>query len=84
MTDPERIREWIERRGGSPAAAGAPGSGASSVLVVHFPDTSETDVQQVSWDEFFRHFDSQHLAFICDREPEDAVELSRQFEFVSR
>jgi hypothetical protein len=86
MTDHDQIREWIEQRGGSPAAAGAPGSGRSNVLVIHFPDTGETDVQQVSWDDFFRHFDDQNLALVCEIEDVDDPrdDTSRDFEFVLR
>ncbi len=84
MTDHDQIREWIEKRGGSPATAGAPGSGESSLLVVHYPDTSETDVQQVSWDDFFRHFESQNLVLVCARDTEGIEEPNRDFEFVPR
>jgi hypothetical protein len=82
MTDHDRIREWIEKRGGLPAMAG-PGSGGSSMLVVHFPDTSEAEAEQMAWEEFFTQFDRQNLALVCDRE-EDELELSRDFEFVLR
>lgn len=84
MTDHGRIREWIELRGGTPAATGAPGSGESSSLVIHFPDTGETDVQQISWEDFFRHFDSQRLELICEREPKEAIELGRQYRLAPR
>ena len=83
MTDHDRIREWIEARGGRPASA-TPGSSESSLLVIHFPDTSEVEAEQMPWEDFFAHFDRQNLALVCTREAEGVDELSRDFEFVPR
>ena len=83
MTDHDRIREWIEARGGRPASA-APGTGESSLLLIHFPDTNEVAPDQLAWEDFFAQFDRQNLALVCARETQGVDDLSRDFEFVPR
>jgi glutathione synthase/RimK-type ligase-like ATP-grasp enzyme len=63
--DHDKIREWIEERGGKPAVVKEThdrGEGAG-VLRVKFDD-SEEDLEPVDWDEFFETFDDKDLTFL--------------------
>ena len=69
-TDHEEIRRWVEERGGSPAtvkrtsAGGAPG-----ILHIDFPGYSgEGTLEHIGWDEWFRKFDENNLAFLYQEE----------------
>lgn len=57
-TDHEFIRDWIERRGGSPAALPR----ASGSLRIDF-GTTRPRRTPIGWDEFFDWFERNQLAF---------------------
>lgn len=57
MTDHDKIREWIEARGGHPART------KSGLIGVDF-DGPEESAESVSWDEFFRVFDASRDTFL--------------------
>lgn len=62
-TDHEEIREWVESRGGSPAVIEGTSDGfGSGILRVDF-GLLEEPLQDISWEEFFRVFDDNDLAF---------------------
>src|SRR5690349_15286354 len=69
-TDHEEIREWVEARGGRPAAVertrGGRGRGDDiGILRIDFPGYSgEGSLEEISWDEFFEKFDRAKLAFL--------------------
>ena len=65
-TDHEGIRRWVEERGGKPATVRgtADGDGAG-VLRIDFPGaTRQESLEQISWDEWFRKFEENGLAFV--------------------
>src|SRR3954453_15143810 len=86
-TDHDEIRRWAEERGGKPAAGEGPGSGADPrTLRIAFPGRPESDddsLEEVSWDEWFRAFDENELAFVC-QERTAGGEPSRFNKLVSR
>src|ERR1044071_4026979 len=69
-TDHEQIRQWVEERGGHPAAVkrtrGGRGRGDDSgILRIDFPGYSgQGTLEEISWDEFFEKFDRENLAFL--------------------
>jgi hypothetical protein len=64
------IRDWVERRGGHPAVVESTrGKGGGGVLRIDFDDPDgRTDerLERIGWDEFFRIFDRNNLAFLHD------------------
>lgn len=60
-TDHDEIRSWIEQRQGRPARVrGGLGDG---ILRVDF-GRPEEKLQEIDWNEFFRLFDCERLAFL--------------------
>ncbi len=80
--DHDEIRDWAEARGGIPAAVAGTRSGENAVLRLDFGDSDE-QLEQISWDEFFRVFDDNGLAFLYQDEKENG-EVSRFSRFVVR
>lgn len=60
-TDRDRIRDWVETRGGRPARV--QGTGAGGVLRIDFGEPEE-GLEQISWDDFFAVFEDRGLAFL--------------------
>ena len=60
-TDHDKIRKWAQERDGHPArvATGGPGG----ILRIDFGEPEET-LEQISWDDFFKIFDENDLAFL--------------------
>jgi hypothetical protein len=82
-TDHDEIRRWVEARGGRPAAVRETGSdGDPGILRVDFGDQDE-GLEEISWEEFFRAFDENQLAFLYQDETESGSE-SRFNKFISR
>lgn len=87
-TNHDVIREWVQRRGGRPAAVEDTGSGSGSdagVLRIEFPDGPGDDsrLDAVDWAPFFRTFDERKLSFVYQEKTSDGSE-SRFFKFVQR
>ena len=82
--DHEKIKSWIEERGGSPAAVkGTEGGGGAGVLRVDFPGYSgEQRLEHISWDEFFDTFDKRELGFLYQDKTKEG-QTSRFFKFVA-
>ena len=83
-TNHEEIKKWIEERDGKPAIVKGTednGSGAG-LLRVNFPGGAEQNLEEVSWDEFFKTFDTKHLAFLHQDKKADG-EPSTFCKFVS-
>lgn len=77
--DHEVIRRWVEHRGGRPAVVEG-----TQILRVDFddPDGSRDEhLRPVSWDEFFRVFDSRGLEFLYQERTHDG-KISRFNKFV--
>jgi hypothetical protein len=64
-TDHQFIRRWVEARGGQPARVkGTAVEGSSGVLLIDYPGYSGTHaLETISWDEFFKGFEDNELAF---------------------
>src|SRR5947208_2489181 len=84
-TDREEIRRWVESRNGRPACVRGTGGGNDvGMLRIDFPGFSgEETLQEISWDDFFRAFEENNLAFLYQDRTSDGGE-SRFFKFVSR
>jgi hypothetical protein len=69
-TDHEEIRRWAEAKGGKPAAVDRTHHGDDVGIVrIMFPDSERSEHQHlvdISWDEFFKQFDSSKLALIYE------------------
>jgi hypothetical protein len=64
-TDHDRIREWVEERGGRPTAVRRTSRRGTGILRIDFPGYSgEKSLEPISWDEFFDKFDDQNLVFL--------------------
>ncbi len=75
--DHQAIREWVEGRGGNPAVVADTG-GEGGLLRIDFGLGDEA-LEPVSWEEFFRIFDENGLAFVYEQEPDDAVSFTCTF-----
>ncbi|MEO1987192.1 hypothetical protein [Martelella sp.] len=79
-TDHDEIRRWIEDRNGRPGIVQTRGVGG--ILRIDFAEPEES-LKPVDWDEFFRVFDRNNLAFLYQEETGDG-ETSRFNKFISR
>jgi hypothetical protein len=78
-TDHEKIREWVEERGGKPTrVAGTDDKSGGGILRIDFGEP-EDSLEEISWDEFFDTFEDRDLAFLYQDEKK-----SRFFKFVRR
>jgi hypothetical protein len=76
-TNHEEIRRWAEERGGHPARVEG-----TNILRIDFDEPRGNDddrLERIGWDEFFKVFDRNKLAFLHDEEPD-----SRFNKFVER
>ena len=79
-TDHEEIRKWAEARNGHPAMVRTKGKGG--ILRIDF-GTPEDSLEEIGWDEFFKVFDENKLAFLYQDKTSDGGE-SRFNKFVNR
>jgi hypothetical protein len=84
-TDHEKIKQWVEDRGGYPATVKDTGSkGEPGILRIDFPGYSgEDSLERISWEDFFDKFEEKKLAFLYQDKMRSGEE-SRFFKFVSR
>jgi hypothetical protein len=84
-TDHEEIRRWVEEHGGKPAVVRDTGDGGGDgVLRIDFPGGAGEDrLEHVSWDEWFREFDRNGLAFLY-QDQKASGEDSTFFKLVKR
>lgn len=76
-TDHEQITRWVEERNGQPAIVKGTENGKSALLRIDYPGfTGEETLEAVSWEEFFRIFDENNLAFLYQERTADG-DLSR-------
>jgi len=83
-TDHDEIRKWVEARGGHPAIVRDTESKTrtSGMIRIDFDDSDgseDTGLRRIGWDEFFKIFDDNHLAFLHQE-----VDDSRFNKFVQR
>lgn len=63
--DHETIRRWVEERGGHPAQVKRTARSGTGILRIDFPGYSgDVELEEISWDDFFRKFDEGNLAFL--------------------
>jgi hypothetical protein len=84
-TDHEEIREWVEERGGRPARVkGTDKNNSGGLLRIDYPGFSGEDtLETITWDEFFKAFEENNLAFLYQEETKDGKE-SRFSKLISR
>jgi len=72
-TNHDEIRKWVEQRGGHPAVVkatenkGQPGG----LLRIDYDEpggNDDTRLHRINWDEFFKSFDDNDIAFLYDPE----------------
>jgi len=68
-TDHEVIRNWAEARGGKPARVKGTGKDGG-ILRIEF-DAPEEGLEEISWNDFFRIFEENELAFLHQDLTED-------------
>ena len=84
-TDHDKIRKWIEERGGRPARVKGAGDGGG-LLRVDFDEPGGNDddrLEEIGWDAFFATFDENNLAFLHQDRTEGG-DTSRFNKFVER
>lgn len=67
-TNHDEIRKWVEARGGHPAKV--PTKGDGGILRIDFGEP-EDSLEEIDWDEFFRIFDENELAFLYQDKTQD-------------
>lgn len=84
-TNHNDIRKWVEARGGHPACVkGTGGKGDPGMLRIDYPGFSgEETLQEILWEEFFKAFEDNDLAFLYQDKTADGKE-SRFSKFVAR
>jgi hypothetical protein len=84
-TDHNKIRKWAEERGAHPAAVkGTTGRGDAGLLRIDYPGyRGKETLKEISWDEFFKKFDDEKLAFLY-QEKTATGRTSRFSKLVSR
>jgi hypothetical protein len=82
-TSHDKIKRWVEERGGTPATVKATGSnGDPGVLRIDFEPKDEA-LEPVPWDQFFQKFDHEKLAFLYQDRTADG-KVSRFHKFINR
>ena len=78
-TDHDEIRRWVEERGGHPAKVKG-----TELLRIDYPGFSGEDtLEPISWEEFFKKFEENDLAFLHQDKTKDGKE-SRFSKLVER
>jgi hypothetical protein len=75
-TNHDEIQKWVEERGGHPARVkGTEGKGSAGLLRIDYPGYSgEGSLEEISWDEFFKAFEENNLAFLYQDETKGGSE----------
>jgi hypothetical protein len=82
--DHDEIKGWAQERGGVPSMVKGTGEEGGGILRFDFPPTgTKPNLQEISWEEFFRIFDDKGLAFLYQEKTKEG-EISRFNKFVSR
>ena len=73
-TNHDEIRRWVEKRGGHPAVVAATENSrgkSGGLLRIDYDEPGGNDddrLHRITWDEFFRIFDENDIAFLHDPE----------------
>lgn len=79
----DTIQKWAEERNGQPAIVKGTeekGKGAG-LLRINFADNQEENLEDISWEEFFKTFDSSDLEFLYQEKTKEG-KTSRFSKFV--
>jgi len=83
-TDHEEIRKWVEARDGKPAKVKGTESNDSAMIRIDFPGYGgEGKLAPIGWEEWFKIFDENNLAFLYQDKTSDGKE-SRFSKLVNR
>ncbi len=84
-TDHEEIRKWVETHGRTPSSVkGTEHGDPAGVLRIDFPGgTGQEQLEHIQWDEWFRKFDENGLAFLYQTQKADGSD-SAFFKLVRR
>jgi len=84
-TDHKTIKKWVEDRKGKPAIVRDTESSGKSkgLLRINFQDSKEENLEDISWDEFFKTFDENNLEFLYQEKTKDG-KTSRFSKFVNK
>jgi hypothetical protein len=71
-TDHDEIRKWVEKHDGKPSRVkGTGGKKDGGLLRINFPGYSGEDtLEEIPWEDFFKAFDENDLAFLYSDEGE--------------
>ena len=65
--DHDEIRQWAEARGGKPAEVTSTSEHGTGILRLEFPsaaNANDSNLNEISWDEFFEKFDASGLSLV--------------------
>jgi hypothetical protein len=83
-TNHDEIRKWVEEREGSPARIrNTGGKKDAGLLRINFPGGNEDNLENISWEGFFKKFESEKLAFLYQDKKSDG-EISYFNKLVAR
>ncbi|WP_026464266.1 hypothetical protein [Adhaeribacter aquaticus] len=82
-TDHNTIKKWAEEHDGKPARVKGTGNEEGGLLRINFPGYAEDNLEEISWEEFFKTFEDRNLAMLYQEETKDGKE-SRFSKFVNR
>lgn len=72
-TDHHEIKQWVEEHGGKPAAVkGTSFQDDPGLLRINFREYDSDNLDEITWDDFFKKFDEKQLAFMYTEEAESA------------
>lgn len=88
-TNHDEIRNWVEKRGGHPAIVASTGDNGRSggLLRIDYDEpggNDDTRLERIGWDEFFRIFDQNDLAFLYDPDGESRFSKFVEKELANR
>ncbi len=75
-TDHNAIKSWVEEHDGVPMKVKGTEKGDSALLRIGFPDNKNSDsenLEEISWEEFFKVFDENKLALLYQPEDNDKL-----------
>ncbi|GGY46810.1 hypothetical protein [Parvularcula lutaonensis] len=82
-TDHDTIKSWAEARGGQPAFVGETLNDEQKGVILKIKFQDEDNLETVSWDTFFDHFEEKNLAALLQDETSDGSK-SRFVKFIDR
>ena len=80
--DHNAIRKWAEERGGKPAHVASTGDKSDPGILRFDFDNDEKNIKTLSWEDFFKKFDSEHLSFLYQDKTADG-KTSRFYKFTN-